>query len=159
MKNKIVLILFSLFLISTAPVFGENHPYDPDHASQRNGPHTEFGHPSQRDYAYDTRTPREPTRFSDQQYYHTPPPEKENVVDTATKMLLDQGILGLAVLGMGWLVFRLFNKLDGQREESEKVLTGIVEKNYDMLNKLEGRLAELSARLQNIEREVERIRS
>ena len=57
------------------------------------------------------------------------------------------------------IVFKLFNKLDTQREEGEKVLTGIVDRNYDMLNKLEGRLAELSARLQNVEREVERIRS
>ena len=136
----------------------DEHPYSNPHADGRfapNNPHSMWD-----DGRYNTRIPQEPQRRADQ-YYYTPPPQQEedNYIDTATKMLLDQGILGLAVLAMGWLVFKLFNKLDAQREEGEKVLTGVVDRNYDMLNKLEGRLAELSARLQNVEREVERIRS
>lgn len=131
----------------------DEHPYTKPNFAPNN-PHTMWD-----DSRFNTRIPQEPQRRTDQYYYSPPPQEKDNYLDTATKMLLDQGILGLAVLAMGWLVFKLFNKLDAQREEGEKVLTGIVDKNYDILNKLEGRLAELSARLQNVEREVERIRS
>jgi hypothetical protein len=157
MKKLALIPIFVFFAVST--IYSERHPY-------RESPHQQEGHYETRnpaDNRYNTRVPHEPQlRYSDSQSYHQshqPKEDDDSYLDTATKMLLDQGILGLAVLGMGWLVFKLFGRLETQRQESEKVLTGIVERNYDMLNKLEGRLAELSARMQNVEREVERIRS
>ena len=156
---KKLILVFSLLLFVPF-VSAERHPHTyPDNPHQW----ADTRHPADR-LSYDTRVAHEPApRYSDSQtQYYSPPPQKDDddsYLDTATKMLLDQGILGLAVLGMGWLVFKLFGRLETQRQESEKVLTGIVERNYDMLNKLEGRLAELSARMQNVEREVERIRS
>tara|TARA_B100000131_G_scaffold218810_1_gene210358 strand:+ start:1301 stop:1765 length:465 start_codon:yes stop_codon:yes gene_type:complete len=154
MKKRILLIVCGTIFFFMPHLSADEHPYTKPNFAPNN-PHSMWD-----DGRYNTRIPPEPQRRADQ-YYYSPPPQQEedNYIDTATKMLLDQGILGLAVLAMGWLVFKLFNKLDAQREEGEKVLTGIVDRNYDMLNKLEGRLAELSARLQNVEREVERIRS
>ena len=133
------LFLISIFvLVAVTTIYSERHPYvEPQQTSTG---YYDSRNPADRSKydTYDTRIAHEPPqRYSDSASYHQSHPQQDDgdsYLDTATKMLLDQGILGLAVLAMGWLVFKLFNKLDIQRQESDKVLTGIVEKNYDMLN-------------------------
>ncbi len=114
-------------------------------------------------------TKPEPPQLQAQTIYQQPQ-QYTGGLSAIPDILINQGITGIGLFVMGMAVWKLFNKLEKSQDETKRDLLTIVREGQSVIVQFTGKLDEFktsvstelasnSARLQNLEREVERIRS
>jgi hypothetical protein len=89
--------------------------------------------------------PPEPRRYSDQQ-------DQQDPTEQILGVLIDQGIAGVGLIFLSWFIW----KTNGQARADRRELEGRL---LDVIKETNKTLVEHGVELQNISREIERIRS
>lgn len=125
-------------------------------------------HPTERDprdnwYLQNTQVPPEPVRV------YTEQPTQPKSIDDIPDLLLQEGITGVGLLVMGIAVWFLFKRLERIQAEARSDLMNLIKEGNSttlaFVNKIgefeltvSTSIADLKARMENLEREVEMIR-
>ena len=111
-----------------------------------------------------TFNPNEDYAKQPQIYYSQQQQPKPAGIEDIPAMLLEQGLVGIGLLVMGmaiWVLFKRKEKLDDKLMElvkdSQKVLMDVTQSIDRMSARVDKDLEGVDVRLQNVEREVERI--
>mgnify|MGYP003136662423 FL=1 len=116
------------------------------------------------DHHMRTFNPNEDYVKQPQVYYSQQQQSKPTGIEDIPAMLLEQGLVGIGLLVMGmaiWILFKGKEKLDDKLMElvkdSQKVLMDVTQSIDRMSARVDKDLEGVDVRLQNVEREVERI--
>ena len=116
------------------------------------------------DHHMRTFNPNEDYAKQPQIYYSQQQQPKPAGIEDIPAMLLEQGLVGIGLLVMGmaiWVLFKRKEKLDDKLMElvkdSQKVLMDVTQSIDRMSARVDKDLEGVDVRLQNVEREVERI--
>lgn len=74
-------------------------------------------------------------------------------------LINDGGIYGALVVIGGFVIWKLFNRLEKQNDRIQEKLVNLVTQGQSELKQVAVQLTDISARLGNVEREIERIRT
>jgi hypothetical protein len=100
-------------------------------------------------------------------HYDFPDP---NLADTASShsdmgmeiisMVFSQaGVAGIAAIGLGWMLFRLVNRQGDRQDKAQDNLVQKLDKIFETVSRMEGRIVNLEHAQTNLQKEVEYIRA
>ena len=97
--------------------------------------------------------------FPDPNYIAPPVSSGDMGMEIISMVFSQAGVAGIAAIGLGWMVFRLVNRQGDRQDKALDNLVQKLDKIYEIVFRMEGRVVNLEHANSNLQKEVEYIRS